>query len=249
MKKLLNKQIAFEFEVASNVSGRTLLRRFNEYTGWKAKQDHDPSIEHHPMKYGVEIKTPPVPYSQGIAKLKKAFKFFQNEEVITNYSTGLHVNMSFNNSGYNFDLDAKKLQVLIDDLKWLKKFDRTENEYCESPKFSISEMIAGYNKRSWNIDKFIKKLEDEFADDDSELNAKYCAVNIGKLQCKKPYVEFRCLGGENYHWKVNDVIRACLDFSKTMDMSLGSRYDYLVKRYITNMAGFAQVSTPTIIPH
>ena len=249
MKKLLPKHIGFEFEIGSDVNRRTLIKRFNDYTGWKAKATSDPSIETK-MKYEFEIVTPPVPFAEGITKLKKALRFFQIEDIKTNYSTGLHVNLSFVKSGYNHDIDAGKLQILVDDLKWLKKFDRIENEYSCSPKIHLGEMLCGINKKKFDVDKFLAKLQTELDDDmcDFGLNEKYCAVNIGKLFEKKPYVEYRALGGKNYHWKINDIVKAIREFSKAMDMSLGGRYDYLVKRYIKNMAGIVD-SQPAFIPH
>lgn len=250
MKKLLSKHIGFEFEICSNIGTRTVVKRFNEATGWKAKGVHDPSIDKTHMKYSIEIVTPPVPFAEGISKLKRAMKFFQNEDISTNYTTGLHVNLSFVKSGYNYDIDAGKLQVLVDDIKWLKKFDRIENEYSCSPKVHIGEMLCGINKKKFDVDKFISDLNEVITDEytDTELKDKYCAVNIGKLFNNKPYVEYRAIGGDNYHWKTNDIIRAIREFSKTMDMSLGSRYDYLVKRYVKNMAGIVD-SQPAFIPH
>jgi hypothetical protein len=247
MKKLLPKHIGFEFEIGSSVSRRTVINKFNKYTGWKAKAISDPSIDTK-MKHEFEIVTPPVPFAEGISKLKKALKFFQIEDIKTNYSTGLHVNLSFAKSGYNHDIDAGKLQILVDDLKWLKKFDRVDNEYSCSPKIHLGEMLCGINKKKFDVEKFINKLQAEIDEDFSDLTEKYCAVNIGKLFENKPYVEYRALGGKNYQWKVNDIVRAIREFSKAMDMSLGGRYDYLVKRYIKNMAGIVD-SQPAFIPH
>ena len=248
MKKLLPKHIGFEFEIGSSVSRRTVINKFNKYTGWKAKATFDPSIDTK-MRHEFEIVTPPVPFAEGISKLKKALKFFQTEDIKTNYSTGLHVNLSFVKSGYNHDIDAGKLQILVDDLKWLKKFDRIDNEYSCSPKIHLGDMLCGINKKKFDVDKFLAKLQTELdAEREFGLNEKYCAVNIGKLSEKKPYVEYRALGGKNYHWRINDIVKAIREFSKAMDMSLGGRYDYLVKRYIKNMAGIVD-SQPAFIPH
>ena len=123
-----------------------------------------------------------------------------------------------------------------------------ENEYSCSPKVHLSEKLCGVNKKKFNVEKFIHKLQEEIDDDYSDLTEKYCAVNIGKLFEKKPYVEYRALGGKNYQWKINDIVKAIREFSKAMDMSLGGRYDYLVKRYIKNLAGIVDGQT-AIIPH
>ena len=109
-------------------------------------------------------------------------------------------------------------------------------------------MLCGVNKKKFNVEKFIHKLQEEIDDDYSDLTEKYCAVNIGKLFENKRYVEYRALGRKNYQWKINDIVKASREFSKAMDMSLGGRYDYLVKRYIKNLAGIVEGQT-AIIPH
>ena len=182
MKKLLPKHIGFEFEIGSSVSRRTVINKFNKYTGWKAKATSDPSIATK-MKYEFE-------------KLKKALKFFQTEDIQTNYSTGIHVNLSFVKSGYNRDMDAGKLQILVDDLKWLKKFDRIENEYSCSPKIHLGEMLCGVNKKKFNVEKFINKLQEEIDDDYSDrwttaqgggFTASALAYDLGKLTHLQEY--------------------------------------------------------------
>lgn len=257
MKKLLQKNIGFEFEIASNIGNRTLIKRFNEYTGWNARIGDDCSIDSEHLSHRAEIKTPPTPAAQSLRRLKRACKFFQDNDIVTNYTTGLHVNISFRKSGYNYDIDSTKLQVLVDDLKWLGKFDRIDNEYCESPKIHISEMICDYQTflkrkriKDVNVDDYISYIDQQVEEGDTELHDKYCAVNVNHLFEKSPYVEFRVIGGENYHWRLSEVERAIGDFSKAMDMSLGTRYNYLMKRYIKNMAGIEDKKTiKTIIPH
>lgn len=258
LKKVLQKRIGFEFEVASNISRRKLLSMFNAHTDWNAKVSDDCSIDNENMKYRVEIKTPPTPAGSALRKLKRALKFFQDNEIQTNYSTGVHVNISFRNSGYNYDIDGTKLQILVDDLKWLERFDRVENEYCESPKFAINELICDYKDylrnnggsvRTATVEDYVDYINQNGSDDDCDLLEKYCAVNVNHLYDKNPYVEFRVIGGENYHWRFDEISRAINDFSKSMDMSLGGRYNYLVKRFVKNMAGFIEEAPAQIIPH
>ena len=244
------KIVGFEFEIACNLGTRTILRKFNEATGWKAKSSHDPSISCNHMKNTVEIKTPPTPFGQAMTKLKKAFKFFQDNEVVTNSTTGLHINMSFAKQSRNYQIDGFKLQVIMDDLKWLKKFNREDISYCVSPKVTIGEKLGKIKKNKWNVDKFILSMWEELEEDcDGELADKYHAINIGHLFDNKPYVEYRALGGRNYHTRLKDVERACQEISKALDMSIDSRYDYLLKRYLNNMIGFDTKVTNNFIPH
>jgi len=261
LKKLLQKNIGFEFEIATNLSQRKLKTEFNKATGWKCDIDHDGSIEAGSMDAGWEIKTPPTPAAEAIKKFRKACKFFQTNEVKTNYSTGLHVNISFRAKGYNYDMDPAKLQVLVNDLKWLERFDRMENEYCESPKFFITQIKD--NQDQWSKDRRRKKAEkptaesiiaamEQYIDEgDSELSEKYCAVNLTHLDYDhNPYIEFRCLGGPSYHWRVKEIEKAITDFSKAMDQSLGNRYDYLMKRYVNRICNIQpEQQTISFIPH
>jgi len=259
LKKLLQKNIGFEFEIATNLTKRKLQTEFNKATGWKCKVERDPSIDAGSLDNGWEIQTPPTPAAQAIRKLKRACKFFQNNEVKTNYTTGLHINISFKSQGYNFDIDGAKLQVIVDDIKWLQKFDRMENEYCESPKFYITKLKNELDE--WSKDKRRKKanrptaesmveaIKQSVVDGDTDLHEKYCSVNLTHLDDKSPYIEFRAVGGPSYHWRHKDIEKAIYDFSKAMDQSIGTKYDYLMKRYVSRMCQFEKEQTNSFIPH
>tara|TARA_R110000824_G_scaffold145944_2_gene314515 strand:+ start:615 stop:1385 length:771 start_codon:yes stop_codon:yes gene_type:complete len=253
--KLLQKNIGFEFEIATNLSKRKLSTAFRKATGFnKVTVTDDCSIEHSSTgyRYGLEIQTAPQPAGKAHRNLKKAFKFFQEQDISTNDSTGLHVNISFQKKGYNNDISAGKLQMLTDDIKWLKRFDRLDNIYTITPKLAIAEVIDKIKKRKRlgppdEIINTLKEASSIWNIEMNEMNIRENSVNITKLELINPYVEFRILGGLNYHWRTKEVLSATDHFSRAMDMSLGNRYDYLYKRYIERM--HPTIETSTHIPH
>ena len=107
----------------------------------------------------------------------------------------------------------------------------------------------GGSVRDATVEDYVDYINHYGSDEDCDLLEKYCAVNVNHLYDKNPYVEFRVIGGENYHWRFDEINRAINDFSKSMDMSLGGRYNYLVKRFVKNMAGFIEEAPTQIIPH
>ena len=248
------KLIGFEFELASNLSPKKLKTLLKEKVGWQnLSHNVDPSIDYEVegMRYAVEIQTKPEPMMQGLRRLKRALKLFQEIEVATNYTTGMHVNLSFAKSGYNYDIQADKLHTLTDDLYWLQRFDRLDNHFCYSGKFEIAKYIkrAGSKFKVDNAVDWLEEKCDKVNVDENDLNIKENAINITKLtNDPSPYVEFRIIGGADYHWRFPEINRAIRHFSQSMDRSLGHRFNYLHKRYLSRMAA-PKPKPVAIIPH
>ena len=251
--KSYRKDIGFEFEVVSNISPTKLKKLIRKATGWSGiTTDTDCSIQYEDenMNYGIEIQTKPVPAGAALVGLRKIYKIFRDNDIKTNDSTGVHVNISFSKKGYNHDIDAHKLQVITDDIKWLKKFERIDCEYAISPKFAITELIEKMNKKKNASDESVMtrigSMTSRYESDENEMNIKENSINITKLDSDSPYVEFRIIGGPNYQWKPKESVKAIEHFNRAMDMSLGNKYDYLYKRYVSKMNHQPKY---TIIPH
>ena len=52
------------------------------------------------------------------------------------------------------------------------------------------------------------------------MDEKFRSINLEHLEYNKPYVEYRCLGGNGYHLRNTVMMNAIVDMSKNMDRAL-----------------------------
>lgn len=148
---------------------------------------------------GIEIVSPPQPPEKAISDLRALFNFMKKNKLVTNSSTGLHVNLSIPNIQ---DLDMLKLVLFMGDEHVLKQFDRQDNKYTTSQRQAI---ISSIRDRGM-VPKDAKELMN-LAQHILIRRGKYSSVNLTKIS--SGYLEFRAAGGEGYHLqfeKVNEII-------------------------------------------
>ena len=125
------KQIGFEFEIGSPLGLQTTCNRIKKdlnILGLKAKEDL--TVET-PARYSGEIVTPVLPLAKGIRNLKRIFKWFEKNDVVTNDTCGFHVNISFKNKSLNWMIDPTNLILCFNEEKWLKASKRHGNTYTD----------------------------------------------------------------------------------------------------------------------
>lgn len=170
---------------------------------------------------GWEIITPPTEIEESLNVLEILQSYLQDTNTITNSSCGFHVSISTDDMT---KFSPITLIALIDEYKLAKMFSRENNPYCV-PWFYYFDQIWKRIKRDQNIfDKFDHFIynscilidstsKGEFVDAYCEeakyaarvskfFDEKYLTVNINKLNNKDPYVEFRMMGGKDYHLKM-----------------------------------------------
>ena len=209
------KEIGFEFEIGSpwgmkNTCDR--IRRDLGITGLKPQVDV--TVET-PQKYNGEISTPVWSFRQGMVNLKRIFKWFEKNGIVTNQTCGFHVNLSYKVKELNWMLDLTRLVLCFNEEKWLKLCDRMDNEYAEC---LIDRLILDRGKRKFSTeDKAFKWVKETIED---TMDEKFRSVNIERLEGDTPYVEYRCLGGNGYHLRTGVMMKAIIDMSKNMDRAL-----------------------------
>ena len=209
------KEIGFEFEIGSpwgmkNTCDR--IRRDLGITGLKPQVDV--TVET-PQKYNGEISTPVWSFRQGVVNLKRIFKWFEKNGIVTDKSCGFHVNMSYKVKELNWMLDLSRLVLCFNEEKWLKLCNRMDNEYAEC---HIDRLIVGRGKRKFTDEnKAFKWVEDTI---EENIDEKFRSINLEHLEDNKPYVEYRCLGGNGYHLRNTVMMNAIVDMSKNMDRAL-----------------------------
>lgn len=170
---------------------------------------------------GVEINSPPQKLSKALKDLKTMFKWMDANNVDTNETTGLHINLSM--PGIQ-NVDLVKLVLFIGDKYVLRQFDRLNNTYTKSQAQNILNNVTGRGRLPREAKAMIDLAREALS------NQKYSSVHIEKL--KHGYLEFRIAGGTGYHHK-HDMIRdTVLRFVTALEIAIdpsAERNEYLKK--------------------
>lgn len=156
---------------------------------------------------GMELVSPPQPLSTGLKDLHTMFEWMQSQGHYTNESTGLHVNVSYQDHAGMQQIDRLKLVLLLGERQIQGLFNRLLNSYAQSHMDILQAAIAQAKRKGqpWTqireSQQLIKVLNAALDTD------KYRTINFSKLE--KGYLEFRIMGNTHYHenWpKVQNVI-------------------------------------------
>ena len=158
----------------------------------------------------VEIVTPVWTLKKGLKAIDKLFTLMDLMNAQTNASCGLHINLGFSLKSETKSIDEAKLVLLVDEQKWLKAFKRTHNEFVQPMKKGLTL------RKNDSQDKVFTKLKNKIND-----KAKYDSINMSKLNIKKGtgWIEFRIVGGKNYHKRLREVKTVILHFAESLQAS------------------------------
>ena len=170
----------------------------------------DYSVETNRNNSNVEIVTPVWTLKNGLKAIDKLFTLMELMNAHTNASCGLHINLGFSRKSETKKIDEAKLVLLVDEHKWLKAFKRTRNEFVEPMKKGLRL------KRNDSQDKVFTKLKNKISN-----KVKYDSINMSKLNIKKGtgWIEFRIVGGKNYHKRLREVKTVILHFAESLQAS------------------------------
>ena len=153
----LQKQIGFEFEIGAPIAMRTVCKKIKDelgITGLKTQEDYTVIT---PQKYDGEIVTPVWPYRQGVVNLRRIFRWFAANGVVTNETCGFHVNLSYKRTELNWMMDPLRLILCFNEEKWLKVCKRRDNDYTHC---YIDELILDARRRLFaNEEKIYSWIE------------------------------------------------------------------------------------------
>jgi hypothetical protein len=155
-------------------------RHIRDSAKYKFTLDYDYTIDaDFILQKPHELITPIWSYKPSIKRLFKIFDWIEDSGGTTNKSTGLHVNISTTHMN---KIDILVLIRLVEEKKWLKLFKRSRNKYCQPHSCYLN---MGYH--------------------DIDYEERNMAINLQHLDT---YLEFRIIGGENYHLRKNDIKNA-----------------------------------------
>ena len=209
------KQIGFEFEIGSPFGMRLTCNKMKRELNLPGlKPQVDMTVET-PAKYNGEIVTPIWPAHKGLVNLKRIFKWFEKNGIVTNDSCGFHVNISFKSQALNWMIDPTNLILCFNEEKWLKVCKRHGNTYTDC---YIDELIVRKPRRDFvDEDKALQWIENKIEEHSEE---RFHTINLEHLETDNPYVEYRCLGGVGYHLRFGLMAKAVLEMSRNLDRAL-----------------------------
>jgi len=179
---------------------------------------------------GAELRSPILSHHDAINALRTVFNTInRDDEMETNDSTGLHVNIGTFTKEEVAQLDVLKFSLLIGEDHVLSMFDRGGNDYTEPH----IEHVLQYLRNDANLD--MKDYEYAISNINRKIirqGAKYRFANVSKLT--DGYIEIRAPGGEDYHKKfseVSDTINRVMKFLEIAMDPTAYRKEYLSKLY------------------
>lgn len=208
MLELLNKHTKFDFK-----GTRTFNYSRDDYSEYQLT--YDGSLRSHRFVdyHSHELVSPVLSYDQAIADIGALFEFAkeQRDHIEINNYCGFHVNVSIPGMSQLTRDKIRRLYLLekLDSQKILKQFDRDDNQYVRShgiEKPLFSEWMFNY----LDMQDFVS--DSSFLDPYLMDTEKYRTVNFRKLNTNTPYLEFRILGGKDYHLRYSEVISAISRF-------------------------------------
>lgn len=207
---LKNAVIGIELEFYSKHNYPITLEIFNRELGdikvWGFKQYHssfkpdEKNFKLEPDLSGgfnmAELVTGPMNYTNARLVLVKCLTILQKIGVTSDRSS-IHINVSFpNDTGKNIEkLNVLKMILNLEETKIYDLFpDRKDNVYAKSIKNIIPYKDYDYTNSTANVLGSSLLLP----------NTKYYGVNFSTMG--KGRLEFRYIGGENYQFKINDIL-------------------------------------------
>ncbi len=203
---------------------KELADEYTDFYGNSFDIHQDLSIESD-SGVGAELVTPPLPLDKALQSLHDVCKFLIDNHLVTNESTGFHINISFANRDIE-DVDLLKLSLLLGEMHVLQQYDRTNNMYTEP---QITKVVHDVHNGILDVKSALDHII-EVANARLKQTKKYSFFNVNHM--KDGYIEFRAAGGEDYHANPNKlettVLRFVTALQAAMDPSM-YRQEYLKK--------------------
>jgi len=172
---------------------------------------------------GIEIKSPPLPLKEFKNICKQMFDWIKVVGT-TDSSCGFHIHMSLKNvKDLKSELDLMKLVLFTDEQYIFQHFkERKNNTYTQSMKEKIKGGTLELSDWSAFIDT--KKLK-RIATSDH-----YSGISLDGLSDNKQHIEYRYLGGTDYHRKWNKVQVIIAQYAYNLNLACNTSFKH--KEYI-----------------
>ena len=229
-------EIGFELEFCADMSGElaklyiqkhfpSIMKRDQHIRRNRFAYHFDASVELHSDRAfdSIEIVTPVWPLSQGMRALDKLLGILREIDAETNHTCGLHVNMGFSDEDMNRLIDPVRLLLHLDERKWLSLYGRHDSDYAmplktdltDNLKYHEMDLPRNYQLAELTLGRVVKWSN---RDHINSVSFKRLARNKSK-----GWVEFRLIGGDNYHKQMHTHKRAITHFADCLRKSTERR--------------------------
>lgn len=210
--RALNNSFGFDVAVGSPAG----------YTKWYIDTDSSISANASGLE-GTEIISPPMKLEEALSTLEKVFEWMQRFGLMTNSTTGFHINVSLPDIE---KLDKLKAVLFFGETNALKLFDREASTYAKKhlsqPLTTDGVDIGG------DFDILVAELNKRIDE------SKYRTLNFGKL--KDGYLEVRVAGGRDYEKDFDKIKSFILRIVSVLDVACNpaaERQEYMKKLFKT----------------
>ena len=238
-------KIGFEFEFATTLTVKEVRKELLNY-GIKIQNNRgyktwslvdDMSIgTRRPNSYfshGHELVSPPMPPKKALKMMAVVFQFMKDNNIETNTTTGLHVNMDIGEKATK-RIEPTKLVTLVDDEKIAKRYNRSKAQYCLPHNSKIRQQVKHWNNLKNKPCKLVDYVK-QWGLSVEQLDEKYSAINFGKQD--DGYLEFRMIGNRGYEKRYNEISKDILHFEDCMRKAADAKDGNLtVTRRLNKMA-------------
>ncbi len=174
---------------------------------------------------GIEIVSPVFDdYNEFLSELELVFDWIsERDDFETTNATGLHINIGMENMVDNIDI--LKLLLFMGEAHVAKDFGRLYNNFAMQTLDTVKSIIK--DKPTATYKDSIEVININLL----KQPQKYNTVNIGKL-FDNDYMEFRVMGGKNYHLKWNKIKNTIGRFVRIIEIAndpSAYRKDYIKK--------------------
>ena len=174
----------------------------------------------------IEISTTPMPIKEFLDACPKMFEIIDEFGIVTD-KCGFHIGISLSNiDNLEKSLDVVKLAMFTDE-EYIYKFfsGRKDNAYVKS---SYDKILSNFIITPESFEKFIDtgKMDREYSKEH------YNAINHEHLSQDNKYIEFRYIGGANYHRKWDKIKTIIGQYVHNMVLACDPSYkkkEYLLK--------------------
>lgn len=242
-------RVGFELECVSKLPEGSLENKLIYVDPSVEVKDDGSIMTTYTHPYAIEIVTRPMPVKMAFRNLKNILKFMSDNDIRTNHTCGLHVNISMKKSVMH-RVNPEKIIAAADDLYIASEYKRSSNEYCRPWKHYVKKLadkVKLYNSRrsyfkldlKHEFSKMVHQVYNEvWGIDDlpstmvgDQISAKNVAINICYLH-RYQYIEYRMLGGSGYEKHYDKIEEATEHFMMGQLIALNEKSDDRVHEYL-----------------
>ena len=191
--------------------------------------DYESSLDDSRNEVGLELVSPPMPFTQTLEYLDKVFGWANSYGCRTDSSTGFHMGISIPNQNKT-NVDYLKFILFLGDEYVLKEFGREDNQYAQAMSYTVLDNIEDIKKtfakfRSGMNTNAARALSKKLTSSDD----KYVSVNI-----KDNYIEVRSAGGEDYIKNIDKIKLTLMRYVRAMGLAAdpeAEKNEYAKKMY------------------